>query len=266
MSAQVAEHDLPDELLRDLDAVGELGLVVGEAGGEPVGIGLVGEPALDHLDAQLRVARRGDLDGEAEPVEQLRPQLALLGVHRADEHELGGVLDRDAVALDRRQSHRGGVEQQVDEVVVQQVDLVDVEDAAVRAGQQAGLVRGDALAERLLQVQGAEHAVLGGADRQLDEADRPALGRRVGGEGAVGGERVRLARIGGEPVAGDHLDRRQHGGEAADHRRLGRALLAAHEHAADGGRDGGEGEGERHVVGSDDGAEGVVMWHVGLPP
>ena len=35
---------------------------------------------------------------------------------------------------------RGGVEQQVDEVVVQQVDLVDVEHAAVRGGEQAGLV------------------------------------------------------------------------------------------------------------------------------
>ena len=77
------------------------------------------------------------VDGEPEPVEQLRPQLALFGVHGADQHEAGLVAVRDAVALDVRAAHRGGVEQHVDQVVVQQVDLVDVEHAAVGAGQQS---------------------------------------------------------------------------------------------------------------------------------
>ena len=206
----LAQLDLGDELLRDLDAVGELGLVVGEAGSESGGVGLVGQPALDHLDPQRGITWGRHLDGESEPIEQLWSELSFLGVHGSDQHELGGVLDRDAVTLHRREPHGGGVEQQVDEVVVEQVDLVDVEDAAVRPRQQPGLVRGDALAERLLQVQRTENPVLGGADRQLDEADRPALGGRIGGERAVGGERVGLVRIGREPVAGDDLDGRQH--------------------------------------------------------
>ena len=42
------------------------------------------------------VAGRGDLDGQAEPVEQLRSELALLRVHGADQHEPRGVRDRDA--------------------------------------------------------------------------------------------------------------------------------------------------------------------------
>ena len=48
------------------------------------------------------------------------------------------MLHRHAVALDVADPEGGRVEQQVDEVVVQQVDLVDVQDAPVRAGQQPG--------------------------------------------------------------------------------------------------------------------------------
>ena len=43
---------------------------------------------------------RATSHGQPEPVEQLRAQLALLRVHRADQQEPGGVPDRDAVALD----------------------------------------------------------------------------------------------------------------------------------------------------------------------
>jgi hypothetical protein len=54
-------------------------------------------------------------------------------------------------------------------VVVQEVDLVDVEDAAVGGGEQPGLVRRHAGRQRPLEVERADEAVLGGADRQLDE-------------------------------------------------------------------------------------------------
>ena len=66
------------------------------------------------------------------------------------------------------------------------------------------------------------------------------------GERPVGRQRRRVARVAGEPVAGDDLDRRQHGGQGAHDRRLRRALLAAHQHAADLGRDRGEDQGQRH--------------------
>ena len=64
-------------------------------------------------------------------------------------------------------------------------------------GEQAGLERGRALGERAVEVERAEHAVRGRADRQLDE--RADQQRR----------------------------------EPAHRGRLGRAALAAHEHAAD---------------------------------
>ena len=93
------------------------------------------------------------VDGETEPVQQLRAQFALLRIHRADQHEPGLVRMGDAVAFDVHPPHRGGVEQHVDQMIVQQVDLVDVEHAAVRAGQQARRKRVLTVAQHPLQVQ-----------------------------------------------------------------------------------------------------------------
>ncbi len=241
--------------------------------GERAGVGVVGDPPPDHLRAQARVPRGGDLHGQPEPVEELRAQLALLRVHRADEHEPGGVLDGDAVPFDGGAAHRGGVQQQVDEVVVEQVDLVDVEDAPVGAGQQAGLVLHLAVRQRALQVQRAEDAVLGGADRQFDEPDGPRLGGGVHRERAVRRGGPRVVRIGGETVPRHDVDGRQHGGERAHRGRLGGALLAPDQHAADLGGDGGEDQRQPHVaesagvfgVTAEDCGKGVLRRHVRLP-
>ena len=205
-------------------------------------VGIEGHPAPDDLDPERRVPGGGDLDGQAEAVEQLGTQLALLGIHRPDQHEARCVRDRHPVALDRRAAHRRGVEQQVDEVVVQQVDLVDVQDPAVRLGEQPGLVVRLAGGQGALEVQRAEHPVLGGTDRQLDEPHRTLLdlGARD------------LARVAVERVVGGDLDRRQDSGEGAHDRRLGGALLAAHQHTADRGRDRRQHQGQRHVPGLDD--------------
>ena len=46
------------------------------------------QPSAHHLGALCRVPRCGHLDGQTEAVEQLRPQLALLGIHRSHQHEL----------------------------------------------------------------------------------------------------------------------------------------------------------------------------------
>ena len=155
-------------------------------GGEPLRerrrVGVEGEPAAHHLGPLAGSRGAVDLDGEPEPVEQLRPQLAFLRVHGPDQQEPRRVAHRDAVALHVVRAQRRRVEQQVDQVVVQQVDLVDVEHAAVRGGQQPGLEGRDALGERALEVQRAGEPVLGRADRQLDQPGRARLGsvRRPG--------------------------------------------------------------------------------------
>ena len=112
------------------------------------------------------------------------------------------MADRDALALDVAAAHRRRVEQQVDQVVVQQVDLVDVEHAPVGGGEQARLEGAYPLAERLLQVQRADHPVLGGADRQLDQPGRTGLGGGAGRMRAVRAARVGLGRVTTEAAAG----------------------------------------------------------------
>ena len=109
---------------------------------------------------------------------------------------------RDTVALDMHPAHGGGVEQHVDQVVVQQVHLVDIEDAAVRARQQARREGMFAVSQHLLQIDGADDAVLGRSDGQLHQA----------GSGVDGG---------------------QHLGEATHRGRFRGALLAADQYAAD---------------------------------
>jgi hypothetical protein len=117
------------------------GFLRAPGGGEGDGVGLIGVAAADHLDAGGDVAGGADFDGEAEAVEELGAQVAFLGVAGADEDEAGGVADRKAVAFDDVLAGLGDVEEEVDDVVLQQVDLVDVEIAAVGAGEEAGLER-----------------------------------------------------------------------------------------------------------------------------
>ena len=74
-----------------------------------------------HLDPGRQVLRRPDLDREAEPVEELRPQLALLRVAAADQDEAGRVADAQALALDQVLARGRDVEQEVDQVVLEQV-------------------------------------------------------------------------------------------------------------------------------------------------
>ena len=106
---------------------------------EPERVVLEGDPPPDDLGTLGAVVEPLHLDRQREPVQQLRPEIALLGVHRADQDQLGRVGERDPLALDVIRAHRRHVEQDVDQVIVEQVDLVDVEDAAMGGGQQARL-------------------------------------------------------------------------------------------------------------------------------
>jgi hypothetical protein len=168
--------DLGEPLDRGGNALGLLGLRLGVAGAEGLGILLPGFPALDDLDPVLDIADTGDVDAQTEAVEQLRSQLALLRVHGADQDEARRVPHRDALALDDVDPHRRRVEQDVDEVVVEEVDLVDVEDVAVGLGQHPRLEALGPGLDRGLDVDAADDAVLGGVDGQLHDA-HPAVPR-----------------------------------------------------------------------------------------
>jgi hypothetical protein len=158
------------QIARLLDAAAQLALPGLPVVAEAVGVLLVGDAALDDLDTQLGIVDAGHVHGQAEAVQQLRPQVALLRVHGAHQDELGRVAEADALALHHVDPHGGRVQQQIHHVIVQQVDLIDIKQAAVGRGQHARLEVALAPLDRLLDVQRADDAVLGGADRQIDEA------------------------------------------------------------------------------------------------
>ncbi len=203
-------------------------------GGEPLRVALEREAPPHDLGAQRGLARPAHLDAEPEAIQQLRPQLPLLHVHRADEEEAGSVHGRDRVPLHAGDARRGRVQQRVDEMVGQQVDLVDVEDALMGARQQPCLERPLA-GQRAAEVERPDQPVQARAERELDERRRARLDGGVRRHGAVRRELPGPER---EGLAAGGRDGREQRREPAHGGRLRRAALAAHEHAADLGRDG----------------------------
>ena len=76
------------------------------------------------------------------------------------------------LAFDDILPRRRDVEQQIDDMVLEQIDFVDIKEAAVRPRQQPRLERLDPGAERAFEVERADNAILGRAERQIDERHR----------------------------------------------------------------------------------------------
>ena len=207
-----------------------------------------------------------NIDGKRKPIEQLRPQIAFFGIHRADEDEARRVAERDAFALDHVDAHRRRVEQQIDHVIVEQVHFVHVQQAAIRRSQHARLEAANALLNRLLDVERAHHAIFRGAHRQIDEL-RAALGVRqvlpvLGGAlAAFRAPRRRLIGIAAEAAVLHHVDFGQQRRQRAGGGGLGRAALAANQHAADLRIDGVEHQRSFHSFLADDGRKGKNVAH-----
>lgn len=157
-------------LARAADPFGQRGQCPGMPGAEARRIEIEGQPRLDDALPLIDVATVLEFHHQAEAIQQLRTQLALFRIHGADQREARRVRVRDAVALDRVDAARGRVEQHVDQAVGQQVDLVHIEHAQMRARQQPGRETHGVLAERAGQVQRAGHVLVGGAQRQRHEA------------------------------------------------------------------------------------------------
>ena len=222
------------------DALGQGGLLLRPAAPESVRVGVEGDAAAHDLGPFLRIPGRHDVHGEAEAVEELRPELALLGVHGAHEEELGGMHGAHALAFHPVHPGGGHVEEDVHEVVGKEVHLVHVQDAPVRLGDEAGGEAHALASEGGTHVDRAHEAVLGGAEREVDEA-HPAALHRVAAVAAA----PREAAVG---AAGGDVDLGQETGKGPYRRGLRRAPLAPQEDAADVGVEGAEHEAEAHRV------------------
>ena len=98
-------------------------------------------------------------------------QFAFFRVAAADQHEARGVPHAEALALDHVLARGGDVEQEIDEMVLEQIDLVDIEKAAIGLREQARLEGFFAMRERALEIERADDAILGRAQRQIDDGN-----------------------------------------------------------------------------------------------
>ena len=89
------------------------------------------------------------------------------------------MFGRDAFALDAVARGRGHVEQKVDEMVFEEIDFVDVQEASVGAREESRLESLDTLFERAAEINRPTHPVFGRAERKLDDGDAHALGLQL---------------------------------------------------------------------------------------
>ena len=211
---------------------------------------LLGDIPFHHGDPVGDGAEPDDVDAEAEAIEELGAELPLLGIHGPDQDESGGMDHRHALALDDVDAHRGRIEENVHQVIVEEVDLVDVEDVAVGVSEDTRLEAALPLLDGALDVESAHDPVLGRVDGELDHPHRAAdpeevLPGKLAGAALVA-EQVSTPRAAGEAAALDHLDLREQPGESAHGGGLGGAALAPDQNATDGRVDGVEDERRLH--------------------
>ena len=124
-------------------------------------------------------------------------------------------------------------------MVVQQVDLIDIEDAVVGLGQKPGQDGPYAVPGCLFEVDAAGHPVLGGVQRQGNDPD-PALDNRPlpVTEPAALAAAFCLIRGQRELTAFDGLDGGKKGCQGAHRGRFGGPFFSAYQDSADTGIDG----------------------------
>ena len=108
-----------EQLLVDLDGFDPLAglpdprpqfaLCVAKLATKAVWIGVEAFATVGDFDPVVGIVDRREIDHDVEPVQELRTEPSLLGVHRADQHEVRRVADGDALALDDVLAHRRGV-------------------------------------------------------------------------------------------------------------------------------------------------------------
>ncbi len=177
------------------------------------------------------------LDRQRETIQKLRAQIAFFGVHRTHQNEAGRVGKADAFAFDHVNAHRSRVQQQVHHMVVQQVDLINVQDAPVSRSQHARLKMTLTLLDGFFDVQRTDHTIFCRAHWQVDKAHLAAV---YGQLFAPLGPRAHFVRPGGRLLrvvikrgVGNHIHFGQQNSQRAGRSGFAGAAFAANKHAAD---------------------------------
>ena len=203
---------------------------------------LVGQAPGDHGHAVLEIREPRNFHAQTEAVQQLGPQLPLLRIHGAHQDEAGRMLKRDALPLHHVDAHGRRVQQHVHQVVVQEIDLIHIKDAPVGRSQKSRIKVFFAGLDGLLQVNGAQQPVRGGAQRHVHPRHGPIAHRELLSRGqtlpAGVAHKLHLLRMALKGTAGHHGDGRQQLRQPPSRSGFGRALLPPHQHPAQQGIDG----------------------------
>src|SRR6185503_16316472 len=127
--------DLREVRTRTRDSLAQLLLIFSKRLTKRFPISIVTFATLDDIDSILKVVLCFDLNVQAKPIQQLWPELTLFRISRSDQNKTRGMFDRDALALDLVPSRDRYVQQEIDQMVLEQVYLVNIKKAPVRARQ-----------------------------------------------------------------------------------------------------------------------------------
>ena len=148
---------------------------------EPLGVAIKGNAPPHHFRAHLDIALGLHVHRQTKTVQQLRPQFAFLGIHRANEDKGGWMAHRNAFALNIIHAHSGGIEQDIDQVVAEQIHFVDVQQATMCCRQEARLKMLFTALQGTLDIQGPDDPVLGGPSGNSTSAAGRIMGCRAVG-------------------------------------------------------------------------------------
>ncbi len=160
-------RNFPNEFSSAFDFVREFFLFWHERIAESIGILLETEIALHNEDPFARIANSHDIHREGKAIQQLRSEFAFFRIHCPDQNEACRMCERDSLALDHVHAHRSGVQQNVHYMIVQQVYLINIKQAAICRCQYSRFEVPLTLLNGLLDIERSNHAVFRRGNRQV---------------------------------------------------------------------------------------------------
>jgi hypothetical protein len=134
---------------------------------------------LDGFDAHIESKDAIGGEGHGDAIEQVFAQGTFLGVVGGDEEGFAGMLDADSFPLDDVATFGENAEEEVGDFGVEEVDFIDVEDAAMGFGEESGLEDGFAFLHGLFDIDGPQEPVFGDVEGDLHEGGGDDLGVEV---------------------------------------------------------------------------------------
>jgi hypothetical protein len=225
------------QFLRSRYSLSQLVLLIGHRGLKGFGVIIEALASFDYFDTLIEIRNRRDLSVESETIEKLRPQFTFFGIARAYEHEPSGMAGGNAFAFDYVTARRRRVKQDIYDMIVEQINFVDVEEAAIGAGQQSGLECLHSFNERALDVQGSAHPIFGCPKWEIDNRNRAAhtvqltVARQL--DGAVLAQLVHSIGVAAVVAALNFVDWGKQIGQRANGGRLPRSAMTHNNDATD---------------------------------